>query len=458
MKNKIIKNKFKLSDLIDPPLSKLDWLLFFIIAAICFITFQQPDLIHTGGSSIAYLNGHILDFYDYNVQYVGGNAYLPSTYIMFAIWNIPIYLLNILTLPGMRNVPWIAIMWFKLLPSIFYIISGYLIYKIGVDNGIGIKKSKMMAFIFLTAPLAIFSQFIFGQYDIFTVFFILLGLYFYFKNDMWKFIIFFGIAMTFKYFALLIFIPLLLLKEKNILKILRNGLLAALPLLVEILIYFKSTAFKSGVFGFNAKNYLFNAGFETTYTSISIVIVLFMVIVAWAYFTKIVDDKSLFKWSIYFSNIVLFLIFGLSMWHPQWLILAVPFMVISAIINKHFDTFMIIDIILMLVFTIFTVNFFVNNVDQQLMYFGIFKNMLNSNFGTVISMRSIFIINDQKLIFSTITGIFLINAIFKHPKYMIDKFDESIDKHWGLVRLRFLLGVAIWVIPSFIVLFVSLIV
>ena len=62
--------------------SKLDWIVFFLISLFCFFTFQQGDILHTGGSSFAYLNGHILDFYDYNAQFMEVNNYLPSTYFV----------------------------------------------------------------------------------------------------------------------------------------------------------------------------------------------------------------------------------------------------------------------------------------------------------------------------------------------------------------------------------------
>ena len=38
---------------------------------------------------------------------------------------------------------------------------------------------------------------------------------------------------------------------------------------------------------------------------------------------------------------------------------------------------------------------------------------------------------------------------------MIDNFEDSIDKHWSIIRLRFLAGVGIWVIPSLIVMLAS---
>ena len=45
-------------------------------------------------------------------------------------------------------------MWFKVLPVLFYIASGFLMYKIGNIIGLGNKKFKLMAYIFLTALLA----------------------------------------------------------------------------------------------------------------------------------------------------------------------------------------------------------------------------------------------------------------------------------------------------------------
>lgn len=56
-------------------------------------------------------------------------------------------------------------------------------------------------------------------------------------------------------------------------------------MLLEILVYFRSHAFKSRVFGFGATNYIFKIGFDTIFMSIKIVVVLFIAVCAWAYFT-----------------------------------------------------------------------------------------------------------------------------------------------------------------------------
>ena len=122
--------------------------------------------------------------------------------------------------------------------------------------------------------------------------------------------------------------------------------------------------------------------------------------------TLLIHQKiNLIKWSIYLINVIIFLIFGLSMPHPQWLILAIPFMVMSAMINKHFNTFMMMDILLMLVFTIFTV-LWTPYVNHNLLEYGIFKNIPGEGFGSVVIIQSIFMIKDKNLMFFIMSGLF----------------------------------------------------
>lgn len=457
-----MNHRLKRINIAEKPLTIWDYVIFFVLAGFCFLTFQQSDLIHTGSSSIAYLNGHFLDFYDYNAEYMGGNSYMPSSYILFAIWNIPLKLFGMLPVPSM-DVPYVALMWYKALPSLFYVISAFLIYKIAMELGFGSKKAKICAFVFLGTPIGFFSQFIFGQYDIFTVFFMLLGIYFYFKHfrepklkNLLLFILFFGISFTFKYFSLLIFIPLLLLREKRIWRILWNLALVAIPYALELLIYYPSSAFQDGVLGFGATGYIFNASIDTGFQHISLIVILWLAICAWAYFKDLDTKEDYARWFLYFANLIMFLVFGLSMWHPQWLLMAVPFWVMGACINKKFHIFMAVDILLMLVFVMFTVNFWVKHVDQNLFIFGIFQNIVPETLGRKVMMKDIFIIQNRDMLMSAFSGILLAIGLFKHPKFTQADFTESLDKHMALIRTRMILGVSIFVIPAFLCLFVAL--
>ena len=180
---------------------------------ICFLF--AGDIRLTGNRSFL-MYEHFTDFYQASYEQSGGYwaNYLPSTFIAYAVWNLPLYLSGHLPEAILTN-SFINNMWYKLLPVLLYFATGHLIYKIGLEAGFGEKKSRLCKFAFLVFPVGVFSQFIFSQYDIFTVFFMILGLYFLVKGRMWQFALMFGIATTFKYQAVLYFLVFLLLKEKK---------------------------------------------------------------------------------------------------------------------------------------------------------------------------------------------------------------------------------------------------
>jgi len=442
--------KIKNIKLLEKPLTWYDLTLFFVIAIGSALVFQQEDLILTSRASFFLLNGHIFDFYDSLEPLFGGASYLISSYIVFAIWNIPIHIIGFDPVTGSTAVPTIFIMWFKLLPCIIYVISSILVYKICITIGMGNLKSKLCSFVYLSTPVAFYGQFIFGQYDIFTLFFILLGLYYFYKKNMIKFVLFFGIAMTFKYFALLIFIPLLFLREKRISRILLYTTGFFIPIVALTLIYMGSDVFWDGVYGFGAVGYVLNAVISVYENmNISLVIIGFIVCCAWAYFTDPKENEDEVKWVFFFINIVIFLSFGLSKWHPQWLLLAAPFLAISTFMNKRADIFMFLDILLMFFVIVITINHWPRHLDQYLFNLGVLNRFTRGSTWT-ISMPDILMLKDLSIAYSIISGILLVNVIYKHPKFCLEKIDENINSFWGIARIRFFIGVAIFIIPAFI--------
>lgn len=441
----------------ESPLTGWDYVLFVLLAVVCFFCFQHGDILHTAGSSFGYLDGHFFDFYDYNTQYGIWDSYMPSSYWMFAIWNIPLKVLGIVPHPT-QIVPVGVLMWYKLLPVTLYMISGYFIYKICMEIGMGSKKSKICTYAFYTTPIGFFSQFIFGQYDIFTLFFMLIGIYYYFKGKDLLFILFFSFSVPFKYFSLLVFFPLLLLKEKNVWKILQAVILVVIPYALELLIYYPSEVFREYVLGFQATSYIFEATIELTEYSISYSIVIFALVCAWAYFTNVQGRTDWAEWAFFLSGLAIFVAFGISRWHPQWLLMGMPFFLISAFLHKDTKVWMILDILLMLVFSIYVVNYWKDRVDQFLLSNALFKNIYQEyNVGSKVTMRALYKMTDMDLIMSMFSGLMLIMAIFKHPKQCLRDVSTNISDCIGWIRTRFLLGVGIFVIPAFICLIVSLV-
>src|SRR6185503_5459067 len=205
----------------------------------------------TSSTSYAYLNGHIADFYAYNNKILPGwEYYLPLIYILFAIWNTPLRLLG-LTHDVARigiSLSLVELAWTKLLIVIFYFATAYIIFLIAKSISGRPQKAKYVAVIFATSPIAIFGAFIMGEYDIISVFFTMLGFYFYVKHDYLKFSLFFSLAISFKMFPFVIFIPLLLLVEKRILHLLKYGVIAVAATLLQIVIYYNNAAFRSSFF------------------------------------------------------------------------------------------------------------------------------------------------------------------------------------------------------------------
>lgn len=450
--NKVIK---KILYFIKENFSILDWAILGVLICICFLTYQHGDIKHTGGSSIAYLNGHFLDFYEYNKKIFGVNNYLPTTYIIFAIWNIPLRLFRIIAEPTM-NVTVFVRMWYKLGTAVFYFASAYLIYKICLYKKVSVRNSVLAAFIFISNPIAVYSEFIFGQYDIFTVFFMLLGYYYYVQNKNTKFILSFAVALTCKYFSLLIFVPLLLLREKNVWKIIRGMCGVVSIFVLETLIYIPSTAFRDGVFGFSATGYVFNLSLDNGFTKTSIVMVAWVLLCAYAYFKECKDELEEFQWGIYLSSIVMFICFGLSFWHPQWLLLAIPFWVLGMFFHQKPDIYMLLDCIMMLLFVALATGVWRNQCDQNLMVGGVFSKYVANYVGTNCSMADLFHLSDNNMIFSMLVSIMLVYVVFLHPSKMCKPEEVTVGLHKGILRLRYVGGILFFVIPSFVCLYINM--
>ena len=386
---------------------------------------------------------HFTDFYQASYEQSGGYwaNYLPSTFIAYAIWNLPLYLTGHAPEAILTN-SFVNLMWYKLLPVIIYFITAQLIYHIGKEMGFGEKKSLLCKFAFLVFPMGVFSQFIFSQYDIFTVFFMVLGLYFFLKNKMWQFALAFGMASTFKYHAVLYFAALFLLKEKKIRNLIRYTLIMAVPLMVEILPNLSSDAFRRNVFGFSALEYVkkpFSVGF---FSGINLMAAVAAFVLVWAYQKK-VDKDATASWAVFFCVAVSFSVFGFSTWNPQWVLLMAPFLVLNIFMNENGNLLLMITNIFMLAMYIFCSQ---SMVDERVLNGGILKYILKDrNFA--VRMWDVYRFHDQELLCTAMWIVLLLYVVFGHPRYHSKK-GSTISR--GLVwqiRAAFLFGVAAFVLP-----------
>lgn len=441
------------------------WMIFLVIgfSVIIFFLFQQTDLIHTNVSSLAYLDGHIIDFYDYNQKVVGGNNYLPSTYILFAIWNIPIKFTGCFNsdfaqqqLLLMQNIPpnypftctGLSLFWAKLLPVLVYFANAYIVFLIMSALLVTRKQPIQTAILWFTTPIAFFSQFIFGQYDSFTLFFLLLGFYFLLKNKLFKFAIFFGIACTFKYFSALLFIPLLLLAEKRLIQQIKLLILFLIPLIVVIVPYLHSPAFITGVFNFSASNYIsaFKLPIGVLNVNLTIIAFFWTILCVWAFFTETTNQNDFNRVLVFASAAVFAVVFSFSFFHPQWVLIGSAFWVIQSSLSGNEEKYYFLDIILMVVFVCYLVLVWPFNVDQKLLSLGILARLFPPQDSALFFMRDLIPIKDPSLFFSIWSGLLLSSTFFKYRHSTGAKNFANLSGNFILAR--FLFGMGLFVIPA----------
>lgn len=423
------------------------WILSGVILLALFFSFLQMDLIETSSNAYAMSEGHIFDFYSYH-----NVSYLPTTFFLFGIWNLPIRLFSSLFHHDIFSLGYWGVKAFsyfnKILPVLFYFGCAYLVYKIADNILVQKRLAKVISFAFLTTPIAVYSQFIFGQYDSLTLFFVLLGVYFLCKDDLWKFTLCFAVAITFKYLAAAIYFPLLLAKEKDIIKLIKHGVVLALPTIFEILLFPHPANMDAGVVNFaeDKLQYITGTIVKNPIFSIQIVVFLFVLLCAYAYFNDKIEKDTEIHWMFFYINVSLFLLFGISAWHPQWVLLAIPFWVISTYQSKNAEMFLFLDVIMMFFFIVFTVQNWQGSADQELLRMGIFGHLLryHASYNTMADFIPSVLSKD--LSFTVLSALMFLHVYYKHPKFR-EETALSEQKMMRLLFIRLVAGISVYLIP-----------
>ena len=469
---------------------RITWIEVLILGAILLaslIVFSQPDLIQTAVSSTALLKGHWLDFYEYNDARGLGDSYFPSTYFVFAIWSAIPYLFG-----GLRTysekIPTLLYLYLELLPVLVYMASGYVTYKIARVLKLPVRRARLVAYSSMTIPVALYSQFIFCQYDIFTVFLVLLGTYYYLKNNDKGFVICFALSFPFKYFSMAIFVPMLFLRHKNWLKIFAWGFASLVPIALSLLIHYHDPSFVHRVLNFSALSYVTasagNVGTDLLATagqalgsigagmvpmvsasvlSKSLVIVRFglaAVICVWAYLTNPKTKMEKFKWVSFFGSLMFFAVFGFMKWHPQWLLTFLPFWGISGCLGKTRKYNAILaasDVLFMIVFVMYVSNNWFRELDQGLLKNGALSGLLGDQVGTEYMVKDFYHFYSIKVLKMGTGFMMLVQAILRYPSFLISKSGQFVSK--GLltnIRLRWAIGLGSFLVPVGICVFYAL--
>lgn len=313
----------------------VDYIILAAILGVTFFTFLYGDIRVTFEHSINFLDavfsGRAQDFYQIaidNSTFGHPAVYDIPMYAIFGIWNLPIYVIYQIT--GFNFLAsTLAFLWVKTAMVIATIVAAWLIAKIGKEIGVSRDRQKWLSFLFLSSVLVVMPVFVVVQYDIFMVVAMLSGILAYIKGNTKQFIWWFILANTLKLFALFVFIPLLLLKEKRLSRIIGYSFLGVTGIAASRLMYLGDSAYKASTAGFTEGmlERLTTTGFRWEFEDIlAPLFVVFMVgIVILAYIKKINSNKELQAFAIYLPFAIFIAFFAIVPLHPYWVIILAPF-------------------------------------------------------------------------------------------------------------------------------------
>ena len=446
---------------------KVEWLMFGIIAFIMLISFYYIDFrsltIWTTNIWDCVADGDIRQYYVYtgfniyNVphQFVSGTLY---SLIIWGIWNLPIWGIQRFMGKAIVNNAFL-LLWSKLFLVVALGITLFFTYKICKELFKDNKKSLWITYLAATFIFTYIGVFYAGQNDILICMLAVLGLYFLIKEKNIWFYIFSALAISVKYFYLIAYIPIILLTEKKIWKIIAKTGLGVAPIFIFKLLVGNfpmysiseqsnhSTQLFSGLLGGG----IIGANKATiSFFVVGLIIVYFM-----AYIIKPKTKELKKNYIFYFSVVPFMLMFMFSTYYEFYRpILLMPMLMILYgfkpelfRINIILDT--ILSIVSLIVFPMCDSHMFMSRYSMNttiitkllkikqvnsIMIYDVYKNIFKDNIQLI-----------KNLGLTIVFAVLAIMIIINHPKINVKKEErqkpEKIER-W-IIWLRTLIVVPV---------------
>lgn len=379
-----------------------------------------------------------------------------TIYIIYAVWSIPIWIFfQILDLSQPINDYICVLLWYKLLLVVFATWSVYLVCKIA--EKISQVKKRYIIMQYISSSVFVFIILAVSQCDIIGLCFVLLGLYYCMQGNYVKYVVCFAIAITMKYFALLAFIPLVLYKERRIIRILislASGL--SLTVLTKIVLRFSETASVQKVSDEYFVNQLvsqFDSYSIMSGRPIGMMAATFLAICVLAFAMRNKDDELCNKriiWLVLAGYMCFVLFFPI---YPYWNVLTVPFFILLMNLDK---TKLRVNMVLEIGF--FTSVIIINAYIQKFVFMGfhaynflLFRDSVKFNYNNLLVYFCDNILGfDLGTIISHLTGIqyacAIIFLIYNFPRGTSDTVELDAGEKQDI---KILLWIKVGIIYAF---------
>ncbi|WP_234042755.1 hypothetical protein [Actinomyces weissii] len=327
---------------------RVDWALLTVLLAVAYVIFLYGDVRATFEHSFnfldAVLSGRPRDFYTISIQNTSTGhpaVYDIPLYAVFALWNLPTYVLYKLTgYEYLVSTP--AQLWLKTMMVVAAVACAKVLADLARDLGVGRERAKWVAFYFLSSMAVFMPVFVVVQYDIVLVLTVLLGMRAYVRGDLRRFLLWFMLANTLKLFAVFIFIPLLLLREKRLRVVVGQLVAGMVPLALCRLLYRGDAGYAAATSGFTdgmmdrlVATHIGWIGGGAPIMSIPLFVVFMVCLTVFAYAKRPVDDLERNAVAIYLCLAVYAVFMAVVPLNPYWVVLMSPFAVLMVFLNPR---------------------------------------------------------------------------------------------------------------------------
>ena len=321
----------------------VDWALLGVILLGAYAFFLYGDVRATFEHSFNFLDsvlqGRIGDFYRIAIEHTSTGhpaVYDIPLYLLFGLWNLPTYIIYRITgFQYLLSTP--AQLWLKTMMVLAALLAAKVLVDIARDLGVSRQRSKWVAFFFLSSMTLFVPVFVIVQYDIIMIVFILLGLRAYLRGRLGRFLLWFAIANTFKLFAIFVFVPLLLLREKRLRVVALQFGVGLIGLVACRAIYHGNVAYKASTGGFMSSmlQRLTAVGVPWQNNMIPIFVVFMVGIVIFAYLRRPQGTKALAADAVYICMGIYLVFATVVPLNPYWAVMVSPFAVLIIFLNPR---------------------------------------------------------------------------------------------------------------------------
>lgn len=337
-----------------------------ILALFCTFFFAYGDQLTTVGHSIIFieniLKGNLVDSYQAYIDLMVSDAksysnfpmaYSAMTYLIVGVVNLPLVIIHMTR--GLTFYGRIFNTYVQFEHAVLLILCIIVFGKICKELGFNIGEIKKALFLFASSIYILCFVLMVGQMEIYVTLFTLLGILYWLKEKEPLFLLFFAIAIPLKLFALFILIPLLLIREKNIWRIILRLIFSIGFLIIEKLIFASNDAYRLSTKepGIRMINTLSNNSITGGMLGIiPVFVVLYALLCIYIYCRKVDEDK--FE-GIYYCFVAYSLVFILLLAYPYWIVVLTPFIPLLIMKKKYKGFPVVLEMITSLSYIVLTI-------------------------------------------------------------------------------------------------------